>query len=89
MKQKEFKEDKGENGEEVSEKVAQEKTPEPILQKYKRPEVAADAEKALEDEEKAKRLAKEKQRRQGRMMPSRDGETYEKSLVLVATKGIV
>lgn len=54
-----------ESGDEASTKVKHDKAikaPDPILEKYKRPTVAADAEKAAEDELRAKRLEKLRKR---------------------------
>ena len=43
----------------------------------------------VEEEQRLARVAKEKQRQQGRVIPSRNEEKYERNLVLIATKGVV
>jgi hypothetical protein len=59
------------------------------LSKYRKP--AADAERERKDEEVARlrRIKKEKQRLQGRVLPRKDDEDHERTLVRMATKGVV
>ena len=67
----------------------EDKTDEPILSKYKKPMTKADEAKLQEKKEKANRLLKEKQRIQGRNKPILGEEDHERSLMLIATKGVV
>lgn len=62
---------------------------EPILSKYRKP--AADAERERKEEEVARlrRIKKEKQRLQGRVFPKKDDEEHERTLIRMATKGVV
>ena len=77
-KQKSFEED-----------TKQKSESEPILSKYKAPSTKADKQIAEEEEERKKRVLKEKQRMQGKVIPSRGDEQHERNLVLIATKGVV
>ena len=65
------------------------KVADPILSKYKAPTVKADAVILNEEQERKKRVLKEKQRVKGRIIPKRGEEEHERSLVLIATKGVV
>lgn len=88
MKQKKFKDDASLISEKEK-KVKVKAVETPILAKYKAPSARAEAERTKIDEELAKKLEKEKQRSMGRKIPTKDDETYERSLVLIATKGVV
>ena len=61
----------------------------PILSKYKAPINKAEEALRQEDLLKAKKLEKEKIRMQGRKIPKAIEQEYERSLMLVATKGVV
>ena len=60
-----------------------------ILSKYRKPAKEAAKDKKLEEIEKAKRIAKEKQRLMGRKVPEREQEPHERELMRIATKGVV
>lgn len=74
---------------EDSEKKASEGGKAPILSKYKAPMNKAEESKKEEDLLKAKRIAKEKIRLQGRKIPKLSEQEYERGLMLIATKGVV
>ena len=59
----------------------------PILSKYKKPAKEASEELKREQQEKAKRLEKEKLRLMGRHLPSAVDEERERELQIIATRG--
>lgn len=61
----------------------------PILSKYKGPINKAEDAIREEELERAKKIAKEVIHSQGRKLPQRGEEDYERNLVLVATRGVV
>jgi hypothetical protein len=60
-----------------------------ILSRYKRPAAIVQEEKEKEDVEMKKRIAKEKQRLMGRLMPTRLEHEYERELAIIATRGVI
>ena len=75
----------------LSKEFKEDKQPEsaPILSKYKKPSASVEKDNIKEEQERLARIKREKQRMQGRVMPSRDEEDHERGLVLIATKGVV
>ena len=59
------------------------------MAKYKKKARDLDAAKAVEDAEKKKSNLKEKQRLMGRRIPTRDDAEKERSLAIIATRGVV
>jgi len=70
-------------------KASTKSTAETILAKYKKKARDLDAAKAVEDAEKKKSNLKEKQRLMGRRIPTRDDAEKERSLAIIATRGVV
>ena len=59
------------------------------LSKYKKKTREADEKIAKEDEEQKKRIKKEQQRLLGRVIPTKSEMEHERSLQIIATKGVV
>jgi Rrp15p len=59
------------------------------LVKYKKKVRDLDDKLAKEDAENKKRLLKEQRRLMGRIMPTKADNEYERSLQIIATKGVV
>ena len=87
---KKFKEDnRSEEAKEETGKSRQVASNGPILSKYKKPAALAQAERTKEEEERERKLLKERQRAQGRKIPDVADEEHERNLVRLATKGVV